>query len=117
MDRTHYAPCSMHFLQVTRASYILHRFILRSVELHCLRSESSIRVECVRKHVLPRVVDMYTNIEGGRGGGGGRSVYISAFPLDALTKVRMHFYKPPQADIASLIRISLYVIFAINMKK
>jgi len=34
---------------------------------------------------------------GGRGRGEG--VYISAFPLDALTKVRMHFYKPPQADI------------------
>jgi hypothetical protein len=40
-----------------------------------------------------------------RGGGRGRAerrgrgVCISAFPLDALTKVRMHFYKLPQADI------------------
>lgn len=40
---------------------------------------------------------MYTNTERSVGGVG--YVWISVFSLDALTKVRMHFYKPPQADI------------------
>lgn len=37
-------------------------------------------------------------------------MYISAFPPDALTKVCMHFYKPPQADILVML-LDLYLNF------
>jgi len=85
------------FTRVTRASYMQRRIpgAWRSAVCGLVEYPRWVRRESMYSHELS--ICTHT---------GGR--YISAFPLDALAKVRMHFYKPAKRIycLRPLIRIS-----------